>query len=87
MQSLTMHSCPRETPEARKLRRDFRRQQVELMELTALGLNRGATIEDLNFLKKMEERNLELSSPTTHSRDSVSSFTPSVSRQISSPQA
>lgn len=72
-----------ETQEAQQIRRDFRRQQVELMELTALGLNRGKTIEDLDCLKKMEELNLELSSPSSHSAASACSEAPSAGKRMS----
>ena len=79
--------CPfsnESSSQAQKLRREFRRQQVELMELTALGLNRGTTIEDLDCLQKMEQLNLELSS---QSRDTICSCSSrsqsSVGRRVS----
>ena len=56
-----------ETPEAKKLRREFRRQQVELLELSAVGL--GLQLQEVcqkldlewNCLKMMDSQNLNIS--------------------------
>jgi len=62
------------------LRREFRRQQVELLELNAVGL--GATKEarlsaiktEMNCLKMMEEANLDISMHIMKPRNNPSSF-------------
>ena len=80
-----------ETPEAKKLRREFRRQQVELMELRAVGLGMALaeTCEKLdmewNCLKRMDSLNLNISNHS--SRGSVHSTASHPRRTFSTPPA
>ncbi|CAB9496269.1 expressed unknown protein [Seminavis robusta] len=85
----SMGSLMYETPEAKKLRREFRRQQVELMELRAVGL--GLALQETchkldmewNCLKRMDSLNLNISNHS--SRGSVTSTGSRPRRAFSTP--
>ena len=73
--SLTLYG---ETPEAKALRREFRLQQVAVLELHAVGIGSskeaqlGAMKTEMACLKMMEEANMNISG---HSRRSFTSST------------